>query len=360
MQDRRRQTRKQQSLKQRLGMAIGATAVAVGLALAIALAGYLPMRAVLVFAGGAAVCAVIFSALVRSGANLRFSDPSLSVPMLLAAGAMTTYVVSMGPQARVELASIYLIAFMFGTLTLDARRLAWVALCYIGFYALMIAFSSSMHADTTDVPRELFRLFVFALLLGWFTVLGSYFSGLRAKLRTANEELTAALRNAQVHATTDALTGCSNRRQVFGQLQIETRRAGRGGAVSVGLVDMDHFKSINDVHGHAAGDEVLKAFVVAALRSLRPTDALGRWGGEEFLIVLSQTRLAAALAAAERLRRMMEQLVIPALPEGRRVTVSIGVAEHRPGEPVESTLERADLALYRAKQGGRNRVEAAT
>jgi len=350
---------RQQTRRQRLGMVMAASAVAVSIALAVALAGYLPMHAVLAYGGGAAVCAAIFSVLIFSGANQRFADPSLSLPMLLAAGAMTTYIVLMGPQARPALASIYLIAFMFGTLTLDARRLTWVALSYVGFYAVMIVLSVMFFADATEIPRELFRLFLFALLLGWFTILGSYFSGLRAKLRKANQELAAALRCAEKLATTDPLTGCSNRRQVLGQLQVEAQRAARGGALSVGLVDMDHFKAINDAHGHAAGDAVLRTFAAEALRALRPTDGLGRWGGEEFLVVLSQTRLEAALAAAERLRRMVEEMAVPALPEGRRVTVSIGVAEHRAGEPLDQTVERADQALYRAKQGGRNRVEAA-
>lgn len=353
MQDRRQHVR-----VQRLGMGATATGVAVMIALAAALAGYLPVHAMLIYAVGATLCAAVFFALIRSGANLRFSDPSLTVPMLLAAGAMTTYIVFVGAQARSALSVIYLSAFMFGMLTLDARRLAWVALCYVGFYATTIALSVQVDANAVDLPRELFQLFVLMLLLLWFTILGGYYSGLRAKLRRTNEELTVALRNSQVLATTDALTGCSNRRQALVELEVEAKRAQRGGALSIGLMDIDHFKSINDTYGHAAGDDVLKSFAAAALRALRPTDGLGRWGGEEFLVVLSQTRLQAALAAAERLRRMVEEMAVPALSEGRRITVSIGVAEHRPDEPVERTLERADQALYRAKQAGRNRVEA--
>jgi len=353
----RMQDRRQKLRVQRLGMGVAATGVAVVIALAAALAGYLPMRAMLVYAGGAALCAAVFFALIRSGANLRFSDPSLTVPMLLAAGAMTTYIVFVGAQARPTLSAIYLSAFMFGMLTLSARRLAGVAVCYVGFYAATIALSVLVDAQALDLPRELFQLFVFALLLSWFSILGSYYSGLRAKLRRTNDELSAALRNSEVLAATDALTGCSNRRQAFVQLQVEAQRVQRGGALSVALVDIDHFKSINDAHGHACGDEVLKSFAAAALRTLRPTDGLGRWGGEEFLVVLSQTRLEAALAAAGRLRRVVEEMQVPALPAGRRITVSIGVAEHRPGDSAERTVERADQALYRAKQSGRNRVE---
>ena len=347
----------QQLRVERLRVGVAATLMTMGMAVAISLAGYLPMRDALVFVAGAGLCAVVFYGLIRSGLNLRLRDPSLTVPMLISSGALITYLVLMGPTARPAFISFYLIAFMFGVLTLDTRRLIWVAIAYVGFYALMIATSAALQGNE-GLEREFFRLLFFSLLIAWFTVLGGYISGLRVKLRQANHDLTDALLRAEELATTDPLTGCSNRRQVVSMLGLEAARAARGEPFCVCMADLDHFKSINDRSGHAGGDHVLVAFVTAARRALRPTDSLGRWGGEEFLIVLAQTARAEAEKTAERLRGLIEACSIPALPDVR-VTVSIGVAEHRPGETALQTVERADQAMYAAKQAGRNRVVAA-
>ena len=342
---------------ERVRVGVAATIMTMGMTIAISLAGFIAMNDALVFVGGAGLAAAVFYALIRSGASLRFRDPSMTVPMLLVSGALITYLVLTGPLARPAFISFYLIAFMFGVLTLETRRLIWVAIAYLGFYAVMIVASVAWLGDE-GLQRELFRLLFFSLLIAWFTVLGGYISGLRGKLRQANHDLTDALARAEELATTDSLTGCGNRRQVVSMLGLEAARAARGEPFCVCMADLDHFKSINDRRGHAAGDQVLVAFATAARRALRPTDSLGRWGGEEFLIVLAQTARAEAEKIAERLRGLIEACAIPALPDVR-VTVSIGVAEHTPGETALQTVERADQAMYAAKQAGRNRVVAA-
>ena len=118
--------------------------------------------------------------------------------------------------------------------------------------------------------------------------------------------------------------------------------------------------NINDSHGHAAGDEVLRSFARTLRPLIRPADVLGRYGGEEFLIVCGGgTSLEGARTLAERIRQAVETMVVPGLPSGFRVTVSVGVAEFLAGESPEELLVRADRALYAAKQAGRNRVVAA-
>ncbi len=133
--------------------------------------------------------------------------------------------------------------------------------------------------------------------------------------------------------------------------------AGRGGAGvemwSLLLVDIDHFKSVNDAHGHQAGDEVLRAVTLTLRQELREGDMLGRWGGEEFLALLPATGLEGALVAAERLRRAV---ALRTFPYAGSVTVSIGAASARPGDHLERTVARADAGMYRAKRAGRNRV----
>jgi diguanylate cyclase (GGDEF)-like protein len=127
----------------------------------------------------------------------------------------------------------------------------------------------------------------------------------------------------------------------------------------VAVLDVDHFKAVNDSHGHAAGDEVLRAIAHELQSAMRLSDAVARWGGEEFVLVLSDTRAALARAGLERMRDRVARLRV-VVPEGVvAVTLSAGLAEHHAGETVAQTLARADRALYEAKQQGRDRVALA-
>jgi diguanylate cyclase (GGDEF)-like protein len=156
-------------------------------------------------------------------------------------------------------------------------------------------------------------------------------------------------------ATTDALTGLPNRRALLERLQAAVSAAQRHGEpVTVALIDVDHFKSINDRHGHAAGDRALVQLGHLLAAALRPTDMLGRWGGEEFLLVCGHTHLVAGQDLAERLRASVEG---HAFAHGAPVTVSIGLTRVTYRDDVDGMLARADAALYRAKANGRNRIE---
>lgn len=162
-------------------------------------------------------------------------------------------------------------------------------------------------------------------------------------------------------ASTDPLTGISNRRYFITQAEQELRRSRRFGRnLSVLMIDVDHFKIINDRHGHAVGDAVLQGVVKRCLESLRQSDLLGRLGGEEFAVILPETNLAAATEAAERLRRHMEERPLIAERIAIACTVSVGVAELNASDgSIDDLLHRADETLYRAKNKGRNRVEVA-
>ncbi len=159
-------------------------------------------------------------------------------------------------------------------------------------------------------------------------------------------------------ATTDGLTGLYNRRAFVTAMHGELARGERTGSpTSLLLIDLDHFKSINDTHGHGVGDTVL-ATVGKALRGrARVFDLVARWGGEEFVVALPSTDAAGALSAAERLRGAIESLEITNT-DGQRIPISgsIGLAQHDGSEPLEALVDRADRAMYAAKVGGRNRV----
>lgn len=175
------------------------------------------------------------------------------------------------------------------------------------------------------------------------------------RLRTSHEQAQADAQTMRTLAETDALTGLPNRRAVSDRLQAAMALAQRTGQpLSVGLIDVDRFKLINDRFGHATGDDVLRVISGTMYRELRASDVLGRWGGEEFLMMAPCTSREAAAALAERVRGAV---AAQGFAHGELVTISIGLAECRPGDQIDTLLRRADEALYRAKNSGRNRIE---
>ncbi len=168
------------------------------------------------------------------------------------------------------------------------------------------------------------------------------------------QELNEALKVASLH---DPLTNLPNRRFIIENLQHETAAVERGRKpFSLAIFDVDYFKTINDDWGHEAGDMSLVAIAETVTHSLRAYDFCARWGGEEFLILLPETTGTKALEIAERLRVQINELALPNLPETRKITVSIGVAEHQPKTDYDQTIKRADDALFQAKREGRNRT----
>ena len=176
-----------------------------------------------------------------------------------------------------------------------------------------------------------------------------------ARTKDLQHELVAQGARLEALLREDALTGLSNRRAILTQLGGMVSAARRHGhPLSIAIVDVDHFKRVNDTHGHQAGDDVLVATTHAMGAHLRAEDQLGRLGGEEFLILLPDTDADAASHVAEKLRAE-----VAAAPADVPVTVSIGLATWD-GETAEDLLQRADEALYGAKDAGRDRVMAAT
>ncbi|MHC2437824.1 diguanylate cyclase (GGDEF)-like protein [Bradyrhizobium sp. USDA 4451] len=172
-------------------------------------------------------------------------------------------------------------------------------------------------------------------------------------------DLVNNARQLEVLATTDPLTGLFNRRHFLTTLDAEWSRFQRYyRSVSVLMVDIDHFKSINDRFGHAAGDEAIKAVAEICVRGKRKSDMVGRVGGEEFAVLLPETTLSRARTVAERIRKRAEGLTLSADDRPVRLTVSIGIAEATTSMPgVDALMKAADAALYQAKDRGRNRIE---
>jgi diguanylate cyclase (GGDEF)-like protein len=210
-------------------------------------------------------------------------------------------------------------------------------------------------ASTVDDQRGIFVLY--SDVPDYFTEVGLGLFEAVALLIGAALSHTEHTEQLAREARTDTLTGLHNRAHAQDLFAAFERQRAEGRPLALLLVDLDHFKQINDQHGHPAGDAVLRSSAQALRGLLRRSDGLARWGGEEFMAWLPDTDRASALLVAEKTREQLA-LIDHALPQGGslRVTASVGVAELGRGEKVDAALERADQALYAAKHAGRNRV----
>ena len=284
-----------------------------------------------------------FYLVIRSGFNRYAVDPSLTVPMMVAAiGAVTFALYHLGDLRTVFLL-VYPVIMFFGVLRLGTRPLLLVAAVIIGAYLLVVAALANQPGRLDSIQVEVLRIVTLTTVLVWFAFMGGYVHDLRRRLRESGY---------------DRLTGVHNRGRILDVLTREQLRFERsGGSLCVCLVDADGLKGINDTLGHRAGDLALQTIARVANRELRVVDAIGRYGGDEFLLVLSQTGVEGARECAERIRARI------ALSDGipgdapRQITVSCGITCHRRGESLQETLQRADAALYRSKHRGRNCVD---
>lgn len=334
-------------------MAAG-TSLLVCVALAVcAFLGLLPWRAASDGTIGFVALIVLFAVLFRTGLNLRFGDPSLTTEQVGAALLLLAYIMYQAGPARAVLTPLYLVAMLFGVLRLNATRMMALALLALVAHATMLHFLY-LRGPGINPSNALAEFLVLAVVLPWFAIMGAYVNRLRIRLSDSHRELQLAVERIGELAIRDELTGAYNRRYLMEALAREQSRAERlGTPFAVCLLDIDHFKSINDRFGHATGDAVLREFARLVPPELRAVDVYGRFGGEEFLIILPGTASAGAQACAERVRAKTEATSFPGVP---RVTVTAGVAIYAGKEPVSVVLARADKALYEGKSGGRNRV----
>ena|SRR6266446_4215654 len=310
-------------------------------------------------AGTATIVALIllFYALFRSGLNLRFADPSLTAEQAAAAILVLAYLMyHLGP-LRESLGAFYMIALLFGVLRLSTRKLLGLAVLALAAHGAML-YMSYVRDPAMDLWVTLTGYVILAIVLPWFALVGGYVSRLRTQISDSHRELRRAFDKIEQRAIRDELTGAYNRRFLMETLLRERSRAERSGTpFSVCLFDLDHFKAINDTQGHAAGDNVLKGFAELAPRGLRAVDVFGRFGGEEFLLILPATERDGAAVCAQRMRQRFESHAFAELG-GRSATVTAGIATYRRGEELAALLARADEALYQGKAQGRNRVVA--
>lgn len=335
----------------RFGMALSTYGLGFALLSVCTLLGLLPAAAL---AQVGALFLLINAALALAfftGWNEGRADPSLTLLQMCLGVTAVAVILVLGRDTQFVAAPFYSVLFVFGMLKLQPRQIAAITLYLLLSYAGAMALRLELFHNRLDLRVEGVTA---ALVVGssiWFALAAGYISKLRNRLRESRQQIQAL-------ATRDGLTGLWNRRHIDTTLDAAIQSATRHGTpLCVVMADVDHFKRVNDRHGHAIGDQVLQAVAGSLVGALRVEDQVGRYGGEEFLLILPATSLSQATVLTERLRqRLGAQPTVPALD--RPVTASFGVAEWRRGEAAGTLVRRADQALYSAKAAGRNRVVA--
>ncbi|MBX3621122.1 MAG: GGDEF domain-containing protein [Rhizobacter sp.] len=301
----------------------------------------------------------LFYVAIRSGWNLRFKrDPALSLGQL-AVGMVYFYwmyaLSGLASGAVIIITASHIAYSMFGMTEQQVRRLVVVSLACLGLTIAACAWLAPQRFPwRVQIVTYLYACVVVPLIAR----LATQVTSLHERVRSQRSELKAALARVQELAIWDDLTRVHNRRHLLEQMQAEFRkRARRPAPLCLALLDIDFFKKVNDTHGHAAGDEVLRRFSAAARAVVRSTDLLGRWGGEEFMVMFPDTPCEQAELALQRLREHLARLELGDIAGDLAITFSAGLVGVVDGDTLEAAIERADQAMYRAKTGGRNRTE---
>ena len=303
----------------------------------------------------------VFAVLSESGFNDRFDDHYLTVFQVNGHLTLQFGFLVAVPKIGFAFISVLFLIFAFGALRMTSRQAAitW-AFATAGLVAVFLFSDLPIGMPLTNRLERFAAMLCVVLVIGQCAFLGLFGSTLRKTLYRRSVELKEAYRRIEELAELDELTGSFNRRCIMRMLEEEISRAARGGTpCSIALIDLDWFKRINDAYGHPTGDEVLRTFAITSFANIRAVDRLGRYGGEEFLLLLPGAAEDAAFRMLDRLRAIIAELDWSAFSPGMQVTISAGVATLRPNETSDNFLARADSALYASKARGRNRITSA-
>lgn len=313
-------------------------------------------------AGSLAGMVVLF-ALIRSGWSRRLAEPSLTVPQMMFALASGAVAYTLLGAARGAVFPIFMVILMFGMFVVTPRHMAWVSVYAVTLFGATAALMAVLDPRHYPPVVELGHFLMVATMVPTVSVLAARIARMRERLRQRRQELADALTQIRELVTRDELTGLINRRHMQELIEQEHQRCIRSGQTfCLAKLDIDRMGAINDRHGYALGDAVLRAVAQEALRHVRASDVLARWGGEEFMLMLPDTRAALVRGGLERLQQRVAALRILHGNETLSVTLSAGLAERHAGETIEQTIERAGAALAEVKgiRSGRARTPPLT
>ncbi|MEE4250228.1 MAG: GGDEF domain-containing protein [Alcanivoracaceae bacterium] len=298
----------------------------------------------------------VMALVLLSGLGRRLQDQSMSLPVVLWSVLGLLVSAYFVDQVRLCVMVLFFAILQTGVFRLTFRSFVMVSTLCVAGYAAIIWRVAALYPEAIDVTAEAIQWSAFTLITVGAVLVADEISSIRRQLIERNHQLGKIVDKIQDMAIRDELTGMYNRRHATERLTKIREMGNRNAFGFMALyVDLDHFKRVNDNHGHHVGDEVLREFAKMVRDSLSGKDFAARLGGEEFLVVLVKTDREQGLAMAEKLREAVTQLHFPSAP-GLKMSASLGAAEFKAGESLDQLLARADAALYRAKHGGRNRV----
>jgi diguanylate cyclase (GGDEF)-like protein len=296
--------------------------------------------------------------LSEAGFTERFKDHYFVVPQSIISMIIMLAFTYIAPEVGVMFLCTLFVVFAFSSLrsTPWQTGVVWTAMA-LGLAGLFLLTDKPISLPHETYLERFTTMTVFILTIGRCMFIGIFSSAMRESLYKSGLALKEANRRIEELAELDDLTGSLNRRCIMRFLDDEIARAHRTNLpCSIALLDLDWFKRINDTYGHPTGDEVLRTFAITVFANIRGVDRFGRYGGEEFLLVLPDTPNEVAVRLLERLRSIIAGLDWSAFSSGMRVTVSAGIATLKATETADTLLARADGALYKAKAQGRNRI----
>lgn len=313
------------------------------------------------YIGGLTTCCVAstssFYIIMRRGWNLRFAEPALAMPQTLAAQTYIAYAYAYTGVAHGGMLILLALVMVFGMFSMRARGARIVSVYTAALMGLVMLIKSSTDPLIYPAKVEWIYFVLVATVLPAISQLSAQLTQMRSRLEAQKADLERALTHIQEIATCDELTGLFNRRHMKDVFDEHVQRRARGGPTFyLSMIDLDHFKQINDTYGHAIGDDVLRAFSGLAGALLRKIDVIGRWGGEEFVLLIPATTPGQTTTCVSRLHASLAQLQVSSWEPKLRVTFSAGFTEYRQGEMIGQTIDRADKALYAAKAAGRNQT----
>lgn len=306
----------------------------------------------------------VFFAMFITGGNLRFKDPSLTSPQIAVATILLTYLLFQTSDIRGSLLMLYPLSLLFGVFMLSMRAFIMHAGFALSCYSLLLGWEITTGAHARELSASLLEWLVLACFLTWLCLFGSYVRELQERLQRRHqtlqvhqETLKGMMGQLQSLAATDSLTGLANRRHFLNEAERRIHLLGPPRTLGLALIDLDHFKRINDQFGHAVGDEVLRGFAELARDNLRGDDLVARFGGEEFILLLGNSDMATLRHCVDRIRAAFARMQFDGLPDGIHCTLSAGLSLIRADDDLETCIQQADQALYLAKENGRNRCE---
>ncbi|MBC7954907.1 MAG: GGDEF domain-containing protein [Cytophagales bacterium] len=320
------------------------------------LAGTISWVPVVAYTASSLALSATIAWLIGSGRTQRFKDPGIIIGQTIPAQMIQLGSMYFFPEVGFMFALLLFIVYSSLTMRLEVRQslIAWgiVSVCT----AIVLGLSGQpLRIPDSSLTEQLISMAFFALTLWRCVWLGAYNTGMTALLKKRGTELAALTAKVDQLAHHDELTGLLNRRSLLTALREELQRADRQKTpLCLGVLDLDKFKSVNDTLGHLAGDKTLKIFSSTLASLTRKTDRFGRYGGEEFLLIMIDTSAETALIPVERMRETLRDAPWSEVAPNFSATFSCGIACYQPGESLEALIQRADQALYRAKADGRN------